>query len=133
MLNTIWAIFFAFFIFCRLISQAFMQVKEDQNMKNKEKLALFKRSYCKKTLSRYKYTRNIVDVWLISLAAKNVSLTFLNVEYENWQFSKSVCSIGIARIAVLKKLIIAVNIFNALVILGSEYHMGNIFQFSHIF
>ena len=30
------------------------------------------------------------------------------------------------------KLNIAVNIFNALIILGSEYHAGNIFRFSHI-
>ena len=63
---------------------------------------------------------------------KELSLIFLNLEYENWQFSKSVCSIGIARIAVVMKLNIAVNIFNALIILGSEYDTGNIFRFSHI-
>ena len=37
-----------------------------------------------------------------------------------------------ARIPVFKNLKMGLNLFNALVILGFKYHMGNIFRYSHI-
>ena len=60
-------------------------------------------------------------------------MIFLKIEYGNKQLFTSICSIGILRIAVFMKLNIAVSNFNALVIVGFEYHLGNIFRFFSLF